>query len=478
MKTLEEKVLVDWVAALFKQQKSIMPLLLNESVKARKLRLKALRAWIVKNRSSIQHALFNDFKKPFAETDAIEIFPVLDELSFALKNIDRWTKPKKVDAPITMLGTRSSILYEPKGVCLIIAPWNYPFSLCIGPLISALSAGNAVVIKPSEITPNTSALIKNMCEEVFEDGVAVVCEGDAVVSQQLVALPFDHIFFTGSPEVGKLVMKAAAENLTSVTLELGGKSPVVVTPTTRLIDAAKRIAVAKFINNGQTCIAPDYVLVHYSIHDQFITELIKQVEALFTEGSKSFRESASYARIVSDKHFERVSRLLLDAIEKGAQAELGNEGDRAERFIPPTVLSNVSPECQLMKEEIFGPILPVLQYKELDECIDFINSRPKPLALYVFGSNRNELNRVLTHTSSGGVCINDCAIHFLNHNLPFGGVNHSGMGKAHGYYGFLAFSNEKPVLRQRKGVTSVSFLYPPYTKFVQRLLNTLIRLFS
>jgi aldehyde dehydrogenase (NAD+) len=359
---------------------------------------------------------------------------------------------------------------------LIISPWNYPFNLCIGPLVSALAAGNSIIIKPSEITANTSALIRQLCVEVFDPAVVSVIEGDAKVSSFLLSLPFDHIFFTGSPAVGKIVMKAAAENLASVTLELGGKSPAIVTAGARLREAAKRIAVAKFINKGQTCIAPDYVLVHHSVAEQFMARLKEQIVALFSDGGKPLHESPHYARIVSNKHFARLEDLIADAVEKGATVEMGGHTDPSTRFIHPVILSNVPTGARVMEEEIFGPVLPVLTYTTLEEATRLINSKPKPLALYIFGADSRNEKKVIQETSSGSVCLNDCAIQFLHHNLPFGGINNSGMGRSHGYYGFLAFSHEKPVLRQRSGFTSVQSLYPPYTSRVKKILDLLLRM--
>lgn len=474
---LDQKHDFELILKVFDPLKQTSIELRKEPLQNRKNRLIALKSWIKSNRSLIQQAIYSDFRKPAAEVDTTEIFPALDEIKCALDNMDRWSKPKKVDAPITMLGTRSIIVYEPKGLCLIISPWNYPFNLSVGPLVSALAAGNNVILKPSENTPHTSALVKKMCAEIFEKDVVTVCEGGPEVSQVLLKLPFDHIFFTGSPAIGKVVMKAAAENLTSVTLELGGKSPTVVTSSARVKEAAQRIAVAKFINNGQTCIAPDYVLVHESVAPDFISQLKEQVQRLFSGSEKNIQESPHYARIVNLKHYARLNTLLQDAVDKGAKLELSGPVEQSERFIHPMILSHVPMDSLVMEEEIFGPILPVLTYQSFEDAIDIINKKPKPLALYFFGSNKNELQRVKQETSSGAICINDCAIHFLHHNLPFGGVNNSGIGKSHGYHGFMAFSNEKPVLKQMNGFTSFLLFYPPYTPRVQRLINWLLKLF-
>ncbi|HEY8936188.1 MAG TPA: aldehyde dehydrogenase family protein, partial [Cyclobacteriaceae bacterium] len=455
---------------LVKKQRSI-------SLKAREEQLEKLRTWIHSNRASIHEAMYVDFKKPSAEVDGIELFHVLNEIKYALDNLTLWTTPKKIDAPITMLGTRSFIQYEARGVCLIIAPWNYPFSLCIGPLVSAIAAGNRVILKPSELTPHVSSLIKRMTKEVFDDRIVSTFEGGPEVSQQLLKLPFDHIFFTGSPAIGKVVMKAAAENLTSVTLELGGKSPTIITSSANIKDAAQRIAVGKFVNNGQTCVAPDYIFVDEKIADSFTKELINQVKSLFTEDGTSFENSSYYARIVNDRHFNRLNELIQDAVSKGAKQELGGTVNSNDRFIHPMILTEVSSASRILDEEIFGPILPILTYKKIDEAIDFINNRPKALALYVFTNDKSVREKVLNETSSGAVCVNDCAIHFLHHHLPFGGVNNSGMGKSHGHFGFLAFSNEKPVMKQRSGFTSVKAFYPPYTSFKQKVMALFLKLF-
>jgi aldehyde dehydrogenase (NAD+) len=477
MTIIDKNVVSDSVLKVFQDKEIAFKKLKLQSVRERKARLGKLRSWIKANREAIRQAMHADFKKPAAEVDTTEILPVLDEIKQALENLDQWTKPKKVDAPLTMLGTRSSILYEPKGVCLIISPWNYPFNLSAGPLVSALAAGNTIILKPSEMTPHTSALIKKMSQEVFTDNEVTVMEGGTSVSQELLKLPFDHIFFTGSPSIGKVVMKAAAENLTSVTLELGGKSPTIVTQSANAREAAQRIAVTKFINNGQTCIAPDYILAHQQVAGDLIKHLKEKIPALFGGLDKNIASSPDYARIVNEKHFARLSDLLREAESKGAKVETGGEMDFSKRFIHPVVLSNVSRQSRVMQEEIFGPILPILTYSSLDEAIEYVNSKPKPLALYIFGTNRSEIERVKKETSSGSVCINDCAIQFLHPNLPFGGVNTSGIGKSHGYAGFLAFSNEKPVLRQRSGLTAFRFFYPPYTRGVQRMIDWVLKLF-
>jgi aldehyde dehydrogenase (NAD+) len=466
----------DQLQKTFFSQQLAMKKLRAEPLSARKERLNALRTWIRKNRPSIHEATFKDFRKNPVEVDAIEVFHVLNEIQVALTNLDQWAAPRKIDAPMTMFGTRSFIQYEPRGVCLIISPWNYPFSLAIGPLVAALSAGNTAILKPSELTPNVSALIKKMTSEIFGPDIVSVFEGDATMSAALLKLPFDHIFFTGSPAVGKIVMKAAAENLTSVTLELGGKSPTIVTSSANLNDAAERIAVAKFVNNGQTCIAPDYLLVDEKVADKFVQLLCSQVRKRFAE-KENFETSSSYCRIVNERHFVRLNELLQDSLNKGAKLELGGNVDQASRFFHPMILTQVPMDSKLMDQEIFGPILPVLVYKDIDEAIELVNSRPKPLALYLFTRKNVVKKKVLQQTSAGGVCVNDSGIHFLHNKLPFGGVGNSGMGKSHGHYGFMTFSNEKPVLQQKQGFTSVKLLYPPYTAATKRIMDWFLKTF-
>jgi aldehyde dehydrogenase (NAD+) len=461
----------------FQAQKRKSVELRLQPVKERKKLLKEFEKFILANRERIGEAVHKDFKKPLLEIDLSEIYPVVSEIRHAVSNLDKWASPQKVDAPITYLGTRSKIVYEPKGVCLIIAPWNYPFSLCFGPLISCLAAGNTAIIKPSEITPHTSALIATLASEFFKEGVVKVIEGGQEVSSELLSLPFDHVFFTGSPAVGKIVMKAAAENLTSVTLELGGKSPTIIDSTALLSDAAKRIAFGKFLNNGQTCIAPDYILVHEKVKDKFIELLKKEVTKLFGENGKIDESSTSYARIVNQRHFKRLTQLLEEAVAHGAKMELGGEVNAQSNFIHPMILSNVSQDSRMMEEEIFGPLLPIISYLSDDEVINLINSKPKPLALYIFSRSNSFRDKILTSTSAGSVCINECVIQFTHPNLPFGGVNNSGIGKSHGYYGFLEFSNQKSVLKQMSRFSSIESLYPPFKPKLKFLVNMMLKYF-
>lgn len=464
-------------AQVFERQKAKAILLRREPLKERISRLRRLESWIHKNRDRIKSAVHQDFRKPLLEVDTSEIYPVLTEIRHTLKHLEEWSRPKKIDATLSYIGTRSEIRYEPKGVCLIIAPWNFPFNLCAGPLVSCLAAGNTAILKPSEMTPHTSALIREMVSELFDEDLVAVIEGGVEVSQSLLTIPFDHIFFTGSPAIGKVVMKAASVNLTSVTLELGGKSPTVIDETANLKDAAKRIAFGKFINNGQTCIAPDYVQIHANVKEKF-TELLKQeILKLFGEGKSIDENSPHYARVVNEKHFQRLNQLLRDAIDHGAQPEILGVIGAATNFFPPVLLSSVPDSARVMEEEIFGPILPIVTYQNKEEVLNQINKRPKPLALYVFSTRRSFREYIIQNTSAGGVCMNECILQFTHPNLPFGGVNNSGIGKSHGYFGFLAFSNEKPVLRQKRGWAGPYLLHPPYTAGMKKIVDILLKWF-
>jgi aldehyde dehydrogenase (NAD+) len=344
-------------------------------------------------------------------------------------------------------------------------------------LVSALAAGNTVIIKPSEYNTNVSAMIAEMVAELFDEKIVAVFEGGTELSQELLTLPFDHIFFTGSTNVGKIVMRAAAENLTSVTLELGGKSPVIVSDNARISEAAERITVGKFVNAGQTCIAPDYVLVHSSIAEALTNRIVDNIKKLFDTKSIALSQPSHYTRIVSQKHFDRLVRILDNAVSDGGKIIYTGDHDRESRTFYPTIVANVSMTSEVMEEEIFGPILPLIKFETLAEAVEFVNKKPKPLVLYFFSGSKSDQDWVLKSTSAGGACINDCAIHFLQHRLPFGGVNSSGIGKAHEFAGFLAFSNEKPVLKQRRGFTSVKALYPPYTQLKHKIVDLLFRIF-
>jgi len=449
------------------------------STKEERIRkLTKLREWIKKNKAEIRKAIYADFKKPAPETDVTETYLALTEINLAIKNLGKWMQPKKVKSPITLAGSFSFIQYEPKGTSLIISPWNFPFQLAVTPLVSALAAGCTAILKPSEQSEHTSALLRRMVAEVFAKEDVALFEGDAEVAKLLLQKPFHHIFFTGSTDVGKKVMKAASENLSSITLELGGKSPVIVDKNTNLKDAAQKIAWGKYINSGQTCIAPDYVLVNSTVMDAFLAELKEQIRKMYSPRGKAIEKSKDYARIINQRHHKRLSRLLSDAQLKGASIFFGGQVNEEENYFEPTVLTQVTMDMELMQEEIFGPILPIIPYADLEDIIQVINNMHKPLALYIFSEEQFVLDYVLSHTSSGGVCINDCVVHYMQPELPFGGVNHSGIGKGHGYDGFLAFSNEKGVMKQRVGMTATKILYPPYGFAEKKISKLFLKWFS
>ncbi len=437
-------------------------------------RLKKLHDHILRNREQIQKALHDDFRKPASEVDITEIYVVLSEIRHTIRHLKRWMKPQRVKPTLAMVTTRSRLHYEPRGVVLIISPWNYPFNLSLGPLVSALAAGNCAIIKPSEYTPQTSALIKRLLGEIFEEKEVAVVEGAVETSQALLALPFDHIFFTGSPAIGKKIMAAAAQHLTSVTLELGGKSPVIVTESADVQDAAEKIVAGKFANCSQTCIAPDYVLVAERVLPTLVSALKASISAAYGDSEDARRASKDFARIVNSRHFQRLTALLDDAVKKGAHIEIGGDHAADERYFAPTVLTDVSENSRLMEEEIFGPILPIIPMISLDLAINSIWSRPKPLALYIFSKKQAEIDHILRQTSAGSSCVNEVAIQFLHLGIPFGGVNNSGIGNSHGFYGFRAFSHERPVLKHHRS-SPLKLLYPPFTGFTKKLINLVVK---
>jgi aldehyde dehydrogenase (NAD+) len=461
--------------ALLHRQQARSATLRRESVAERAARLQRLHEWITRNRSAIQQALHQDFGKPALETDVTEIYATQAEIRHALKHLKQWLAPRRVGTPLALLGTSSWVQYEPKGVALIIAPWNYPFYLAVGPLASALAAGNCCVLKPSEMTPAVAALLGRMVQELFDPAEVAVVPGDKEVATELLRLPFDHIFFTGSPQVGKVVMRAAAEHLTSVTLELGGKSPAVVDATADLRDAAEKLVWGKCVNAGQTCVAPDYLLVHESVREPLLAEIRTVLSRFYDAEGAGVAASESFARIVNGQHFQRLAGLLEDAQQRGATVALGGGVDQSQCFIEPTVLLDVPLDARLMQEEIFGPLLPVVTFGTLTEAADFINARPRPLALYLFARSPQAQRELLARVPAGGACLNDTLIHLGHPELPFGGAGNSGIGRAHGHYGFVAFSNEKAVLRQRTGRTGIKFFYPPYTPKVQRMVDMLLK---
>lgn len=434
-------------------------------------KLKKLKAEILKRREDIKAALFLEFKKPYAESELTEIHPVLDEINFAIKNLKYWMKPRTVSTPIVLFGAKSKIYYEARGVVLILSPWNYPFSLLINPLVSAISAGNCVLARPSEKTPYIAKVLKEIIEEIFSPSEIAIVLGEVDVAEKLLELPFDHIFFTGSIAVGKKVMAAAAKHLSSVTLELGGKSPVIIDRNYDLEIAAKRIAWGKFINGGQTCVAPDYLFIPFELKDEFLKIFTKQIKINYGATSLERLKNPDYARLINVESLNR----LIKKIE-GETSCLSDEPLIEQNYLPPTLIETRigSP---ILEDEIFGPILPVLTYKNIDEVISYIRSGSKPLALYIFSNNKQFIKNILESTSSGGALVNHVVVHLANPNLPFGGVGHSGQGSCHGHFGFKAFSHEKSVLHQGR-FTLTSLYFPPYSTWLSKVSFKILRLFE
>lgn len=461
------------IARIFAAQKAHQFEVGNSTVSERRAKLKRLQEAVMKYRPEIKEALYQDFRKHPSEVDLTEVYPVTSEIKHARSHLRRWMRRHRVATPISLLGSSSFIQYEPKGVVLIIAPWNFPVNLTLGPLVAAIAAGNTVVLKPSEHTPHASAIMRKIIAEVFEEREVALVEGGIESSQALLALPFNHIFFTGAPSIGKIVMAAAAKHLTSVTLELGGKSPTIVDKTANIEMAARRIAWGKYINNGQICIAPDYVFVHESRKAEFIEAVRKYIKTFFSEDAS---QADSYSRMVNRRHFQRVKGYLDDAVDKGATIEIGGKSEDAQDYIEPTVVTNVSQNSDLMTNEIFGPVLPVFGFTDLEKVIAEINSREKPLALYIYSKSQKNINHILANTRAGGGCINHNAVHFFNANLPFGGSNNSGIGKGNGWHGFQAFSNPRGILRQHVP-NALELLMPPYTDFKQKLIDFTIKYF-
>ncbi|HAS40941.1 MAG TPA: aldehyde dehydrogenase family protein [Microscillaceae bacterium] len=461
------------IQRIFEAQQANQFNIANTTSSQRIAKLKKLHQLVLKYRPQIKEALFNDYRKHPSEVDLTEIYPITSEIKHAKSHVHRWMRKQRVKTPLAMMGSSSRIKYEPKGVVLIISPWNFPFNLSFGPLVSAIAAGNAIILKPSEHTPNASALMKKMLAEVFQENEIAVIEGGVQTSTDLLKLPFNHIFFTGAPSIGKIVMGAAAKHLTSVTLELGGKSPTIIDETANINDAARRVAWGKYVNNGQVCIAPDYVFVHESKKQAFIDKVKEYIQSFYSEDAS---KETSYARIVNNHHFKRVKSYIDDAVAKGANVEAGGKFDNDQDFIAPTVMTNVPKESTLMTEEIFGPVMPVYGFTNLEEVIKEVNSREKPLALYIYSKNKKNINHIIANTRAGGTCINHNAVHFFNTNLPFGGSNNSGIGKGHGFYGFEAFSNPRGILKQHIP-NALEKLLPPYNSTKQKLIDLTIKYF-
>ena len=426
--------------------------------------LKKFRKAIIENDELISAALKADLNKQPFESYMCETGLLLEEINFHIKRLKKWSRTRRVKSGIVQLPGRSYVCPEPYGVVLIMAPWNYPVQLCLMPLVGAISAGNCAVVKPSAYAPESSRVISKLIESAFPTGFVTAVEGGREANRALLDEPFDYIFFTGSVAVGKTVMEAAAKRLTPVTLELGGKSPIIVDETANLPLAARRIAFGKVLNAGQTCVAPDYLMIEKSVEAPFIEEYKKALADFFPDGDMS-----GMVRIINDKHFERVCNIL----DNSGSIAVGGARDAETRFIEPAVLTDVPIDSPAMQQEIFGPVLPVLPYEKLDDCIDFIRSRPKPLALYIFSENKMNQEKVLTSCSFGGGCINDTVIHLASSHMSFGGVGESGMGSYHGKKSFDTFTHYRSVLKQ--GKLDVKLRYFPYKSGKEKITRMILK---
>ena len=426
--------------------------------------LKKFRKAIIENDELISAALKADLNKQPFESYMCETGLLLEEINFHIKRLKKWSKTRRVKSGIGQLPGKSYVCPEPYGVVLIMAPWNYPVQLCLMPLVGAISAGNCAVVKPSAYAPESSRVISKLIESAFPTGFVTAVEGGRDANKALLDEPFDYIFFTGSVAVGKTVMETAAKRLTPVTLELGGKSPIIVDETANLPLAARRIAFGKVLNAGQTCVAPDYLMIEKSVEAPFIEEYKKALTSFFPDGDMS-----GMVRIINDKHFERVCNIL----DNSGSIAIGGVRDAETRFIEPAVLTDVPIDSPAMQQEIFGPVLPVLPYEKLDDCIDFIRSRPKPLALYIFSENKMNQEKVLNSCSFGGGCINDTVIHLASSHMSFGGVGESGMGSYHGKKSFDTFTHYRSVLKQ--GKLDVKLRYFPYKSGKEKITRMILK---
>lgn len=438
------------------------------SAEQRRAWLKALRELILGEKQALIEAVSRDFSNRAAEETLLaEIMPSLHGIDYASKRLGRWMKPSRRSVGLAFQPAAAKVVYQPLGVVGVIVPWNYPLYLAFGPLIGALAAGNRVMIKMSESTPATSQLVKELLARIFPEEMVAVVLGEAEVGQAFSRLPFDHLLFTGATSIGKHVMRAAAENLVPVTLELGGKSPAIVSADVPLADAAERIAFGKTMNAGQTCVAPDYVLVPQDRLEGFVAAYRAAVQRFYPK----LENNPDYTAIINERQLGRLKGYIADAEAKGGQLVPLFPGDQGRRLAHSLVL-NVSDEMKLMQEEIFGPLLPVVPYQRLDEAFAYINDRPRPLALYYFGYDKGEQQRVLHETHSGGVCLNDTLLHVAQDDMPFGGVGPSGMGHYHGHEGFLTFSKAKGVLIKQR-FNAARLIYPPYGTTIQKLIQKL-----
>jgi aldehyde dehydrogenase (NAD+) len=427
-------------------------------------KLKRLRKALVKRKEEFFDAIWKDFHKSRFEAWTTELLPAIEEIDYATRHLKKWMKDKPAKRTLILPTTRSYSRFEPKGRVLIMAPWNYPLLLCVSPIVSAIAAGNVIIAKPSNKTPNVSAFLASLFESLFErDEIAIIEASGPIAGDILLRLPFDHVFFTGSPEVGAHVGEMSQKIHAGLTLELGGKSPAIVLDDADIKDAAPKIAWGKLINAGQTCIAPDYVLCASNKVDSLANEIANSIKAMYGETEEDRKKNKDFARIIDKRATEKLQDLIYDAVGKGAAVAIGGKCVIGERYVAPTVLKDVTLQMKVMSGEIFGPILPILAYNSPEEAIHYVQDNPKPLALYIFGKSPKAIRSIIAQTTAGSTCVNNCIIQIENLSVPFGGVGNSGIGNYHGFYGFKTFSHERNVMKQW-GFDVIRFFRAPYGK--------------
>lgn len=442
------------------------------TVAQRRAALARLKKTVLAHREDFHRALREDLGRPEVETDLSEIYAVTSLVDYVSGKLAGWTRTERVPSPLTLWPAKAEIRHESKGAVLVMAPWNFPVNLSLSPVVYAVAAGNAVVLKPSEVAPATAELLANVVREAFPEGWVRTVQGDADTAKSLLEHPWNHIFFTGGPSIGKTVMAAASKHLTSVTLELGGKSPVFLDPSFPVERAAKLLAWAKSMNAGQICIAPDYVLVPREQMGDLVHAFAHALKKLYGD---RLADNPDYTRIINERHWARLQAWHEDAVGACAQVWQPEPADVSKRFFPPTLYLDPDPSCSISCEEIFGPLLPLIPYDKLEDAIAYVNAKERPLVTYVLSENKAFQERTVNETRAGATVVNDFIIHYMHHDLPFGGVNHSGIGKSHGIWGFREFTNARPVVRRRWGLNPTLYLAPPYTGWKKRLVSALLR---
>lgn len=462
------------IPAVFQQLKANARNIRHTTAKERADKLRKLLDAVLAHREEIREVVREELKLADTDTDA-QLLMVKAEAEFIIQRLSRWMAPDSIKGSLMTLGKKQYVQYEPKGVVLHLATWNAPYAISLVPAMGALAAGNTVCLKPSELAPKSSALIKRIVESVYTPEEFAVVEGGADVAQELLAQPFNHIFYVGGHQVGQIIMKAAAEHFASVTLEMGGKNPAIIDASADIDGAARKIAWGRISNCGQVCIAPDYVLVHESVREAFADKLQQALESMYNADGEGFQNSPYYPRIINDRHFQRVKSLIDDARDKGANIRFGGETDAGDRYIAPTVIDDVSEDMRIMEEEIFGPAITLQPFKTREEVLETIERRPKPLSLYVFSEDEDDIDFYLSNTTSGNSVVNNNVVQSgTNPHLPFGGVNASGIGRIGGWNTFAEASNQRSVMREGPPITDPDLTFPPYDDKYRKMVDDML----